>query len=722
MTSRGILVLPEITNVENVNNLMMTFYVKQRKFAQRIAVGVMTDPNDPTTFTEIDRFFNDGNYSTPVQQTINFSSYSGSGKYIAFRNVATNSDAMSQNWIDDISITEIPPVTCEGITIPYYQNFDSITTNTGAPTGVSPDCWTFLPDVSNATIPQVNYGSAYAQSGNYSLAMTSRGIYVMPEITNVTSVNGLALSFYVRQKKYAQRIAVGVMSDPNDPSTFTEVERFFNDGNYSTPVYHIMDFSSYTGNGKYIAFRNVVTNSDALSQNWIDDINIFEGQAVTCNGITVPYEENFDSITTNTGTPTGASPACWTFLPDVDNATIPQVSYGTDNAQSGNYSLAMTSRGIYVMPEVTNIDNVSDLVMTFYVKQRKFASRIAVGVMTDPTDPNTFVEIDRFFNDGNYTTMVMQTVDFSSYTGNGKYIAFRNVTTSSDASSQNWIDDINISEAETVTCDGITVPYTQNFDAITSNTGAPTGVSPACWTFLPDVDGATIPQISYGSANAQSGNYSLAMTSRGIYALPEITNVESINGLTMTFYVKQRKYAHRIAVGVMTDPTDPNTFIEMERFFNGGEYTNLVQHTVDFSNYTGTGKYIAFRNVATNSDALSNNWIDDINISATEERSAEVEQTSYEYTDNDATNEVLAPTGVDDFDLDNFTVYPNPTTGELNLGGMEAQRVEVNSLTGQKVAVFENTSRIDISNLPSGVYILKVTLPQGEAVRKVVKR
>ena len=1057
MTSRGILVLPEITNVDNVNNLMMTFYVKQRKFAQRIAVGVMTDPNDPTTFTEIDRFFNDGNYSTPVQQTINFSSYSGSGKYIAFRNVATNSDAMSQNWIDDISITEIPPVTCEGITIPYYQNFDSITTNTGAPTGVSPDCWTFLPDVSNATIPQINYGSAYAQSGNYSLAMTSRGIYVMPEITNVTSVNGLALSFYVRQKKYAQRIAVGVMSDPNDPSTFTEVERFFNDGNYSTPVYHIMDFSSYTGNGKYIAFRNVVTNSDALSQNWIDDINIFEGQAVTCNGITVPYEENFDSITTNTGTPTGASPACWTFLPDVDNPTIPQVSYGTDNAQSGNYSLAMTSRGIYVMPEVTNIDNVSDLVMTFYVKQRKFAhriavgvmtdptdpttfveidrfyndgnystlvqhsvnfssytgsgkyiafrnvatnsdalsqnwidnislqefcgitvpyvqnfdslttntgtstgvsprcwtflpdvdnatipqvsygadnaqsgnyslamtsrgiyvmpeiinvdnvnnltmtfyvkqrkfahriavgvmtdptdpntfveidrffndgnystpvqqtvnfasytgngkyiafrnvatnsdalsnnwiddiniteaeavacegitipysenfdaittstgaptgvspacwtflpdvdnatipqisygsanaqsgnyslamtsrgiyalpeitnvdnisnltmtfyvkqrkfaSRIAVGVMTDPTDPNTFVEIDRFFNDGNYTTMVMQTVDFSSYTGNGKYIAFRNVTTSTDASSQNWIDDINISEAETVICDGITVPYTQNFDAITSNTGAPTGVSPACWTFLPDVDGATIPQISYGSANAQSGNYSLAMTSRGIYALPEITNVESINGLTMTFYVKQRKYAHRIAVGVMSDPTDPTTFVEVERFFNGGEYTNLVQHSVDFSSYTGTGKYIAFRNVATNSDALSNNWIDDINISATEERSAEVEQTSYEYTDNDATNEVLNPTSIDDFDLDNFTVYPNPTTGKLNLGGMEAKRVEVNSLTGQKVAVFENTSRIDISNLPSGVYILKVILPQGTAVRKVVKR
>jgi hypothetical protein len=49
-------------------------------------------------------------------------------------------------------------------------------------------------------------------------------------------------------------------------------------------------------------------------------------------------------------------------------------------------------------------------------------------------------------------------------------------------------------------------------------------------------------------------------------------------------------------------------------------------------------------------------------------------------------------------------------------------RVEVNTITGQRVAVFENTSRIDISNLPAGVYILKVTLPQGNAVRKIVKR
>ena len=716
MTSRGLYVMPEITNIDNVRGLTMTFYVKQRKYAHRIAVGVMTDPTDPSTFVEVNRFYNEGNYSTPVQQTVNFASYSGNGKHIAFRNVATNSDVVSQNWIDDISLEE----TC-GITVPYAENFDSLTTSTGSLTGVGLRCWSFIPDVDNATTPQVSYGSANAQSNNYSLAMTSRGIYALPEITNIDDIRGITMTFYVKQRKYAHRIAVGVMTDPSDPTTFTEIDRFYNDGNYSTPVLQTVNFASYTGNGKYIAFRNIATNSDAVSNNWIDDLNITETGTVACDGITIPYSENFDAITTSTGAPTGISPNCWTFLPDVDGATTPQVSYGSANAQSGNYSLAMTSRGIYALPEITNVDNISGLTMTFYVKQRKYAHRIAVGVMTDPTDASTFVEIDRFYNDGNYTTMVLQTVNFSDYTGTGKYIAFRNVATNSDAVSQNWIDDINITETETIACEGITVPYSENFDSVTSNTGVPTGVSPACWTFLPDVDGATAPQVSYGSTNAQSGNYSLYMTYRGIYALPEITNADSVSGLTMTFYVKQRKYAHRIAVGVMTDPTDPNTFIEVERFYNGGEYTNLVQHTVDFSNYTGTGKYIAFRNVATNSDALSQNWIDDINISATEERSGEVEQTSYEHTDNGATNEALVPLGMDDFDLNDFTVYPNPTTGELTLS-MEVQQVEVNSLTGQKVAWFENTSHISISNLPAGVYILKVTMPQGIAVRKIVKR
>ena len=334
--------------------------------------------------------------------------------------------------------------------------------------------------------------------------------------------------------------------------------------------------------------------------------------------------------------------------------------------------------------------------------------------MTDPTDPSTFTEMDRFYNGGNYADFLQYTVDFSSYIGNGKYIAFRNVATNSDAVSSNYIDDISISENPVVTCEGITVPYEQGFEAQDESID--------CWTFLPDVENAAIPQVSTGTAN--SGTNSIYMAGRGIYALPEITNVDNVSNLVLTFSVKQRKYAHRLAVGVMTDPTDPSSFTEVDRFYNGGNYADFVQYTVNFSSYTGNGKYIAFRNVATNSDAVSSNFIDDITLSVASTRNESAHNNAFNANGENGYNdidEITAPLGVDEFDLADFNVWPNPTTGLLTLAA-EAQRVEIVSLMGQRVAVFENTSSVNISDLPAGVYILKAILPQGEAVRKIVKR
>ena len=49
--------------------------------------------------------------------------------------------------------------------------------------------------------------------------------------------------------------------------------------------------------------------------------------------------------------------------------------------------------------------------------------------------------------------------------------------------------------------------------------------------------------------------------------------------------------------------------------------------------------------------------------------------------------------------------------------------VEVYSQIGSKVATFtlNNEREIDLGNLPKGVYILRVTMPEGVAVRKVVR-
>ena len=64
-------------------------------------------------------------------------------------------------------------------------------------------------------------------------------------------------------------------------------------------------------------------------------------------------------------------------------------------------------------------------------------------------------------------------------------------------------------------------------------------------------------------------------------------------------------------------------------------------------------------------------------------------------------------------------VYPNPTTGCLNIDADGISSIEVYDLKGRKVAEFVAMSRIDISGLPKGVYIIRTNCLQGVATHRV---
>ena len=73
-------------------------------------------------------------------------------------------------------------------------------------------------------------------------------------------------------------------------------------------------------------------------------------------------------------------------------------------------------------------------------------------------------------------------------------------------------------------------------------------------------------------------------------------------------------------------------------------------------------------------------------------------------------------------DLDGFTIYPNPTTGKLTIGAEGVLKVEVYDHSGRLVATFSNTNQLDISQLPTGTYALRISLQKGNTVRRVIKR
>ena len=78
--------------------------------------------------------------------------------------------------------------------------------------------------------------------------------------------------------------------------------------------------------------------------------------------------------------------------------------------------------------------------------------------------------------------------------------------------------------------------------------------------------------------------------------------------------------------------------------------------------------------------------------------------------------------GIDDNILTFVKVYPNPTSGRAQINVEQVQMVEVLDLVGRRVALFENTNTIDLSNLAAGTYTLRISMPEGTTLRKIVKR
>ncbi len=77
---------------------------------------------------------------------------------------------------------------------------------------------------------------------------------------------------------------------------------------------------------------------------------------------------------------------------------------------------------------------------------------------------------------------------------------------------------------------------------------------------------------------------------------------------------------------------------------------------------------------------------------------------------------------VDESELKNITVYPQPTTGTLNIVGVAIQKIQLYDVTGRLLETISD-SKIDISNHAAGFYILKITNEQGNTfAKRIIKQ
>ncbi|MFB9076265.1 GEVED domain-containing protein [Flavobacterium procerum] len=89
----------------------------------------------------------------------------------------------------------------------------------------------------------------------------------------------------------------------------------------------------------------------------------------------------------------------------------------------------------------------------------------------------------------------------------------------------------------------------------------------------------------------------------------------------------------------------------------------------------------------------------------------------------DYTIQVEAKLGTGDFDKATYSIYPNPTSDYATVQASETvKEITVFNITGQQIST-GNSSRIDLSNVPQGVYLVRILFENGTSVvQKMIKK
>ena len=137
------------------------------------------------------------------------------------------------------------------------------------------------------------------------------------------------------------------------------------------------------------------------------------------------------------------------------------------------------------------------------------------------------------------------------------------------------------------------LPYVESFDTYSTGTGA----YPLCWNRINTYTSSNYPYINTTHYDGVGSLYFYAGTS-GTYNIgitPMFDTNIPVNTLQATFMYRASNATSRLVVGVMTNPTDASTFTPIDTIVPSAASV-WEGHEVSFSQYAGTGQYIAFKN------------------------------------------------------------------------------------------------------------------------------
>ncbi len=618
-----------------VNTLQMSFWMKYNSSysSSKLRVGVMTDPSDPSTFTQIEEISATDSWTL---KDVEFDTYTGNGNYIALMvPQPTSTYTYYQVLVDDISVELIPA--CRKVkNLTATANGTTVSTSWTGREGQN--LWEVAVLAKDSTVVR----SEEVEETTFAFAGLKGNTDYIVRVQANCGTDGMGTPAYADVHTDPEVVTI----DPQHPyyCRFEDVDQYEsqwvlnNPSNNTTDHWTIGTDATTTGNSLYVtddelgtyhyttsgysykrtyALMNVLLGAGHNQYEYSFDI---KSNSNNSNHYVKVYLLKASYNISATSTPSTSASNCLAYLPNLYNVSDWQTLSGvfeTNNEEPTQYRL------VVMWYDYGTADGTPAAIDNVMLKQNSCFRPTGLDTVGEPTANS----ITLTWTDNNESNPGQWQVAWSENSGfdpdvakgrsglkmteNNPYVVtgLKHSTTyffsvrskCSDFSA--WSEKYSFSTA----CGAYTsndLPLTENFDSYTSGL-------PACWTAV----GGGNPQVRSGSA--YSGSYKLdfrGVAGNDIVALPVI-NAGS-DTLIMSFYTKpeSNSYANcgQFDVGYITDLTDSATFHALATYDRSDWAANAYElREVNLVNLPA-GAHPAFRH---RSPVTNYYWyVDDLNI------------------------------------------------------------------------------------------------------------
>lgn len=657
----------------DLNTMRLRFSMKNystisTSYGTALYLGVMTDPNDITTFDTI-QYLNFGDEGANNIHNVEyfFDTYTGEGEYMAVMAPITTGLGFTSNYVkvDDVIVDLIPNcrrstllsannVTATSATLTWHNNSDNV----------------------------ASYDVAYSTNPDFDPSTCPTTVNVLD---TTATINGLTPFSYYYFKVKAN------CDENNEWSDRGTFHTSFDCGNDANTINVLDTIGDGTSSGTYVAYTSTsypaghtahiftaqeLNDMGIYSNNVINSIALHASStAGTIHNLTIYMKEtDFEGFTTTTPANDSAdlfAGMTQVFHGDITTTANQWIDIMLDSAFnfSGSHNLLIrfyrdtlpSSAASFfytsTSPNYLNVYGYRTTTATSVNIYRTYSRpNIAFNICTtipscDRPDNVTLAQLtptsaQMNWNgsaanyevaygpagfsldsaDGIHTIVNSTTYTCSQLTPSTDYQFYVRSLCSNPTDTSNWSLVYNFHTP----CAAQALPYTEDFESYTTGTA---GSISSCWTkgtsystAYPYVNNASAYQIEgskylyfYANRTSTAANYSYA-------ALPMFN--AALDSLTLTFSMRRYGtisdiYSTRLLVGVMTDPADISTFeaVDTIDMRNDAAYA-LRNIEVDFANYQGQGQFIALYCASpalygTATSATCYAYVDDIRVDYT---------------------------------------------------------------------------------------------------------